>query len=1442
MSDIRVLIVVDGIFRTGEQDAGDYTFTINHLIKTLRSDPSISVDTANRNDDTFGSPPPNFPDPWTTVSKGQPFNFATTNLSVYNEIWLIGYSGSNLTPKNPISFISEAELAAVARFMDFGGGVLATGDHGGLGSAMCGLIPRVRTMRKWFLANETDSRVNFVPSQARNWPGLGAGRADTLQPNAIPNVIGDYNFDCQSDDKPQKLTLVSGTTHPLLQVPGGLLDVFPDHMHEGEVLGFGGVPSSVPWILTDTVGPWEGQTWAEYPHSDVVKPIVLATGEIIKDHSTPLTGGAPCEMGNFSADGDPTNSNPDGGNQVINTLSAYDGHAAGVGRVMTDSSFHHYIDLNLVGDPCSSIPDRNLGFKTAAGQPHLAKFEAFFLNAARWLAGPRVDAWLAVSKNSFGLDEVSEVVDNTGRSRWPSSIWLILDGISPEKADAAPTPVVTSSLLAPGIVEATVGPYRATMPAQTTTPQRIAYPIEIDFFAQAAKPKAAGGLFPAVGGDVTYGLKVDVVIAGQPFSAEGEIELVGGADPYFSNVDYTGSGVYYLSQDLRVWSVTPGLLPSNAGGKIQDPSAPAMQVANAQAQETAAGYRYVQDVLDWLNANYTDPSKGDVFELFPDQGAALSSFSSVRPNQPSPANPQVKLTTYNFAVARVRINGGSTGPKPCKVFFRAFAANSPDTDFQPSTAYRSSPASGPPEIPLLGTTASSSSDITTVPFFATGNHDGNGDFQKNTDYTAPSVNNRPIGNPNNSHGEVIYAYFGCFLNVFPTANTILVPPAPTPMPVLALLPGSHHCLVAQIAYDDAPIDDLANGITLGPQNCDKLAQRNIQVTTANDPESPETRLVPQVFDVRPSRALFGNSPWQQFATTPDELIVEWGSVPAGCEARVYWPGALAEEVVALANRMYNPKTHGLRAAGGDKHSFVVAVPEAGGWTWIPVPRGGAATGAGTTTATTTAATTNLAGLFTVQLPEDIVKGQEFVVTVRRVASRVPPRDEDPPTLRAAQHHPLPATSDQVIQGEGVSVIVSTPTAAAAGAAGAAAAAAASKIDATVPTIRSTNWRYVTGAFAVRIPVSVPVDMLPAERDLQAVLAWKLNALPAGSRWFKVLQRYLGHVTARVDGIGGKDLPFVPSPAGAVPVPHHGQGKYPDRHRGPFCKFVGRVPAVTYGSGGEFLGFVHCDEQGCERRFDGPSRGFEFVIGEAWRRQDIVEVETPEQDKSHYYRRMLDLWNRYVEDHPNANAYDLMSLKDFMKDVAFSIDGAEDNPDPGQGTDVTFGVFLNEYGNAEFAVQLVRDAKERTLREFDKPSPQFTGADKESPLDEEGLAIKMEFDEALAAEKMQDLDIVILRPRGSENVAQMDRQFCRRFRVRRAAIEAWLKFLAANHPGYRDFTLNYDNLSQLPEDGNVFDQLTIHEVNDTTGVPADFGPADESVEEPEPEDGDVVDEV
>ena len=33
----------------------------------------------------------------------------------------------------------------------------------------------------------------------------------------------------------------------------------------------------------------------------------------------------------------------------VNTLSVYDGRIAGVGRIVTGSTFHHYLDINLVG-------------------------------------------------------------------------------------------------------------------------------------------------------------------------------------------------------------------------------------------------------------------------------------------------------------------------------------------------------------------------------------------------------------------------------------------------------------------------------------------------------------------------------------------------------------------------------------------------------------------------------------------------------------------------------------------------------------------------------------------------------------------------------------------------------------------------------------------------------------------------------------------------------------------------------------------------------------------------------------------------------------------------------------------------------------------------------------------------------------------------------------
>lgn len=257
MSTIKMLVVADGIFTFGPQvvdpgppDIRDARFTIATFLSTLQDSvfPSISVDTAHREEDSWITPS------GVAHPKFQNFDFATSipDLSVYDEIWMFGFDGNSVNPEDqppdpppPLTFISDAGLAAIARFMDGGGGVFATGDHDGLGSVMCGKIPRVRSMRKWFCVADIDPPM---PATApRNWPAAGPERADTLRPSDQP--FATWTFDNQSDDILMPLEFPSEPAHPILQGPYGEIRFFPDHMHEGEVLGYGGTIWT-PWSLT----------------------------------------------------------------------------------------------------------------------------------------------------------------------------------------------------------------------------------------------------------------------------------------------------------------------------------------------------------------------------------------------------------------------------------------------------------------------------------------------------------------------------------------------------------------------------------------------------------------------------------------------------------------------------------------------------------------------------------------------------------------------------------------------------------------------------------------------------------------------------------------------------------------------------------------------------------------------------------------------------------------------------------------------------------------------------------------------------------------------------------------------------------------------------------------------------------------------------------------
>ncbi|KAK2022058.1 hypothetical protein LX32DRAFT_574259 [Colletotrichum zoysiae] len=67
--------------------------------------------------------------------------------------------------------------------------------------------------------------------------------------------------------------------------------------------------------------------------------------------------------------------------------------------------------------------------------------------------------------------------------------------------------------------------------------------------------------------------------------------------------------------------------------------------------------------------------------------------------------------------------------------------------------------------------------------------------------------------------------------------------------------------------------------------------------------------------------------------------------------------------------------------------------------------------------------------------------------------------------------------------------------------------------------------------------------------------------------------------------------------------------------------------------------------------------------------DSVVLKQPTDKTLKAYRRMVGLWNQYAAHHADANTnpYDLKYLKGFIKDIAFSIDGAEGDANPAERT-------------------------------------------------------------------------------------------------------------------------------------------------------------------------------
>ena len=1148
----KVLIVLDEDFRFAEPAAtADFTFTT--LVAALTG-AGMQVTKAHLQTDT--------------TADIQNFSFATSvNLLDFDAIWLIGRGGRNSIDATGTSdpFLAASERQAIARFMAAGGGVFATGDHDSIGSVMCGNLPRIRAMRSWYGAN--DSTSPMPGSFPRNFPTLTAGRADTTQRNPGGNYGGDTTFawfENQSDIVPQPIAPTTSPAHPILRSNGADVVIYPDHMHEGNTLG---VVASYDYTQTLNIN---GESFPEFPlvAGNREMPDVIATGQTTDLASKEVNGGAFID----SAQSAP---------KTVNSLSVYDGRAAGVGRIVTGSTFHHYIDINLTGDSSVNTaalsakvgPDAEKGHGYHDAPATLSTIEQVYVNITNWLARPRPAIALILERSTFSQDEV------TAQPAFAGAFLVTVDGLKPSQF-----PGGGIASLVPGAFQAAWAPTIAAT-GLAVTPTRVdsddpALPDRLQRFTFTYTVTVDPGAF-AFGPPDFKTVEVDASLTSSatasPLTDRAWVELVKAANPFELDLA-NGNPSFWLSSDLRVFPVV-------ADGQMHH----GQTLPDGANRDQAI--QYLHDVVGAMTT-------GQFEALDPTQpGSALSPF----PKTTSSHKP-----VYNFAIARVRLNHAAASAN-VRVSFRIVPApTTASLTYQesspgvPTGTYKQTGAADP--IALPGTDAGNTEWVS-FPCFAHSR-------LSPPDTQVDPTNLQGMG-PTATETSTFY---GALID-----NNLDDPYlAPTPAGGAAvslpdLLMGEHQCLVAQIMYSGAPIPNGAQ-----PATSDKLAQRNLAFSTIANPGLDASRMAMHTFEIEAAPDPVAAE------LPPNELLLDWRSgAPDGTQVRIFIPAWDADAVVALADRLY-PR-HEIRKL--DTHT--VGVP-GGGTRYVPIPR--------TTKRQTGVIEADFplgvkrGQRFDLALRQIANRGRSVkgpVPTARNIT-----REEAAKLLADIK---LPSVADKGrgksglplgVFGLGGNRVLITDLRAIDGT-GDHAVVVQHPDPAEVARARkgSGHWRQTIGAFQLGVPVSTKQDMLAHHLRLLSVMRWRAEHLRPASRWYAAFVRYVELLAAKGGALGGDPQAVPASPGGDITLPdkcRHGGGGSSDPfdpggddgcdHEplfdggaawAHFC--VGKVSGLLYDHFGDFEGFMVEGRDGALRRFFSRELAIRDLARTAWSERLVVRV-------------------------------------------------------------------------------------------------------------------------------------------------------------------------------------------------------------------------------------------
>lgn len=1068
----RVLIVLDGEYRfTGADASGTDDFTYITLVNALESAGHV-VTKAHRQSDTSGG-------------VLQTFNFDTSvNLLDFDVLWLIGHAGRNSTTSigTSAASIDDIQLRAIARFMAAGGGVFATGDHDSIGSVMCGRIPRVRSMRCWFGVN--DSASPMPAGFPRNFPVITSLRADTTQ-RSTDSVYSDTTFvwfENQSDRTPQPITPTSSPAHPILRRAGSDIVVYPDHMHEGNTLG-----EVMGYDYAQSL-PFAGESFDEYPvvamHREM--PQIIATGKTTAFASRTVSGGG-FLGGNSEASGA----------KNVNTLSVYDGRVAGVGRVVTGSTFHHYVDINLTGD--SSVDDtseinlvgeeaqKNHGFNDGPADV-FDNIKAVFVNIVNWLARPRPRIQLILERSTFSQAEA------LASSNFDGAILIIIDGLKPNQfpggtegitsladADFDPAWAPTITPLEPAGLSIIPIDVDSDDPTLSDRLQRITFTYRV----QVTAPAAFG--FPGDFNHVQVNASLSSPAVSGALTDSAQITLVKSANPFMLDLA-SGNTVPWLSTDLRVFTVVAG---APGSGLINNAS-------RAQA-------------LSFLR-NRINTMTVAQFEALPtgQQASALSPFPTTISFPPR--------RIYNFAVARVRLPASGSSADDVRVFFRIFVSQT-----TAALTYNESPlgtpiegykkSTGTPPIAVPGVN-SAGTEWLSFPMFSAERM-----FPPETQIDDDNLKDGLVAGASKFYGALIDN----------NLNDAYLPASPISgggaLSLPTLMMGEHQCIVAQIEFPSTPIPNGAN-----PFTTDKLSQRNLALSPVANPGLDASRIALHTFEIEATPHAIGGG------IMPDELLLQWhGEPPDGVEVHLEISSWDAREVVDLAERFY-PR-HEIRALS----SNTIAVP-GGGVRYVPIPR----------------SDRRQTGVITVHFPLGVKENQRFDISVRQVTTRGRQLEIERPKVTTISREdaaqllkPEVGVAAAVLPkgafdlGKNKVLITDLRLLDAAG-------DHALIIEHPDPedvaaALVAGRWRETIGAFQLGIPVSNKAAMLDYQIRLLSVMRWRAEWLSANNRWYLTFRRYVELIAEKVRDLGGDPSKVPPTPDGIFPLPgkdeDHGPGKH-----------------------------------------------------------------------------------------------------------------------------------------------------------------------------------------------------------------------------------------------------------------------------------------------------------